>query len=250
MCPNPSPCPLPTLTHPPAGKQQAAQLASDKEQLQAKAEAAAAAAKAQEKACADAQPADPLAGPPEGYVERRLAVHLEELRAICPDWRYTSCQGRDKSNWSDAGATQACCHAAAAGQWSYFKLRTFNASGTAIAEGGWAAGRQEPGPNRALAAVLRACSLVLGTTGGEARVACSVQLGPGRQYSLHQKPVPRGCSHIWVGGCTRRAPCWRLKPRLAPACLQAATPGMSSCTISQLAALWWRGCSMRATAPT
>lgn len=60
-------------------------------------------------------------------IDARITSHWQEVTAICPDLAYRSCEGVDRSLWTDVHQTQVVdFNFYGLGQWSTFKLVTFD----------------------------------------------------------------------------------------------------------------------------
>lgn len=60
-------------------------------------------------------------------IDARITSHWQEVTAICPDLAYRSCEGVDRSLWTDVYQTQVVdFNFYGLGQWSTFKLVTFD----------------------------------------------------------------------------------------------------------------------------
>lgn len=73
----------------------------------------------------------------EDRLSLRLATQLQDLQRICP-WRpFTSCRGLDRSGWTAAARTLACCHTPGGlGRWHTLTITTFTRGGQQRRTGG------------------------------------------------------------------------------------------------------------------
>ncbi len=70
-------------------------------------------------------------------IDRRVREEWKVLTTICPDRSYKSCDGVDRSTWSDASKTVVSpMQFKGLGEWSTFKIETFDSTGAKRTTGG------------------------------------------------------------------------------------------------------------------
>ena len=70
-------------------------------------------------------------------IDTRIRNHWKELVAICPNRNYTSCNGVDRSGWTDASRSQfEDFKFNGLGKWSTFKITTVDFRGKVKTKGG------------------------------------------------------------------------------------------------------------------
>ena len=70
-------------------------------------------------------------------IDTRLGSFWSQIERICPSRNYTSCKSVDRSSWTNAGKTIISdLDFKGLGQWSSFKLTTYNGGGVRKSKGG------------------------------------------------------------------------------------------------------------------